>query len=1444
MVTADRTGAAPKSGVARLPSQRAEHITPLSTRDLTADEVRDSLWLATRLWRDNDAEPGAQEPPDGREPPQDDGLSGEPVGRGDLSDPVPVAEKAVGRSTTTSEGRIELGDGQQPAEQAWPAPPALPQPRQLFQALRPMTRRFPSPWQKIPHEEATAIRAAQDGLWVIEWQNAPGRRFEVALVVDSSASMELWRQTAHEFRKLLAHLGAFRDIRTYLMDTTAPWLAGKPLRTEGAQGRACHWRDLLDPTGRRIVLVVTDAIGRAWHSGAVDHLLYQWGRTMPVAVVQTMAHRLWAWGGLHARRVRLSAPFPGATNQQLRNGGLGSHPAQRVDGPAMPVPVLGLSADWMSGWARLLNSTGREWVETTAALVRPQSQPQVAAIEPEEPLSPAQRVLRFRTIASVQAFQLAGLLAAAPLSLPLMKLVQQVLMPGSGLSALAEVMLGGLLRRLPASNVRSTPETVSYEFIDGVREELLACGERADTARVARVLDEYAGADVSALRNYRSAMESPDATPDPESSPEAVPYLRVQSAVFRALSGPYHRRARRLRRQLNIVDDDPVTRKPLPPGGSAGEAVLGSDTVTPSSKHPSDTSTSGPMPEEGDVTIAVSGADSGKATTETVSAPQIWGPVPLRNPDFVGRKQLLEQLRQRLTKPGTTAVLPEALHGMGGVGKSHTVVEYIYQHAFEYEVVWWISAEHPAQIRSSFVDLARRLGVPGSSADMAVPSVLEALRRGEPYSRWVLVFDNADRPDDVRPFFPAGAGHIVVTSRNSEWGGFAHAVEVDLFTRTESVELLHRRGGDLDDADADRLADALGDLPLAIEQAAAWRAQTGMPVPEYLMLLEQNRSELLETGATSDYQLPVAAAWNVSLARLREAHPAALQLLQVCAFFGPDPIARSLFSGVRDAPVPEDLADALRDPIKLNRAIREISRYSLAKIDHRNNTIQLHRLVQTVLKNRLSEAEQEDMQHAVHVLLVNGDPGDPGAADHWRSYSELLPHAVMSEAVGCNDRWVRKLVHNLVLYLLNSGDYKGARDLAAQAVETWTRSIGVEDIDTLEITRLYGSALRRLGQVDEAIRLNGATLEVMRQTVGEDHELFLGMLDTVAADRRSLGLFAEELQLQQQVYDRATQILGEDDPATLVYANNLASCLRLMGDFRGALARDMDTLRRRTAVLGDDHLQTFGSRNAHAIDLRETGQYIDAAKLQEQTLVRQREIFGNDHPSTLGAIRNLAVALRKVGRHQEAQIRAEECLVLYRSRLGERHADTATAQMTLSVELRILGNLDSSLQLARAGLRTFQETLGDQHPYSLIAATNMAVISRLRGDLDAARELDETTYAQLRTVFNLDHPFTLTCASNLASDMAVGREHDEARRLGADTFERASRVLGAEHPFTLGVALNLALDMTGGGDESESALLHSKTVARLRRVLGPEHPTTLAASQGVRANLDTDTMQL
>ncbi|MCR3752910.1 FxSxx-COOH system tetratricopeptide repeat protein [Lentzea californiensis] len=1426
----------------------------LSTSGLSYREVRDSLWLAARIHG-----PG----PEPREvPPELGGPISTPSGS---TSETPAPQEEQPRETPEAEpfditgrepaperfqqwtpspetvvftGVADATDRKGRAVSAWPTMPAMPERRAISRALRPLSRRHPSPWQQVVDEEATAIRAAQDGLWIPELTAAPSRRFDVAFVVDTAVAGGIWEHTTREFRAMLEQQGAFRDVRTYFFDTGSAELPDRPLRSEGDAAHDCGF--LVDPTGRRVVLVLTDTIGRAWHSGAMSRALHLWAEHMPVAIVQTLAQRLWSWGGIVTRRMRLRSPAPGVPNKRLRVPGL------TTPGVA-PVPVLGLSAEWMSGWSRLIASPGAQTVETTATLVS--AHPEEVPLEPDddEVLSAEERVLRFRTHASSEGFHLAGLLAATPLSPPLMKLVQRVLLPGSDLSALAEVTLGGLMHRIPSSG--TSAHAVAYEFANGVREELLSTGRRMETARVARVLDDHAGSDIAALRDLRTALDDPAHVLASDVSPENRPYLEVQAAVLRALAGPHAPRAKQLRRALDeflisprptdtSADLDGPSRR-TPDGDEY--VITTSQPKVDTAAEPQETNT----PQGVDQVSAPGTHTPDRERHTSGTQPKIWGSVPLRNPDFVGRTELLEQLQDRLNAAKTTAVLPSTLHGLGGVGKSQTVVEYIHRHATEYDLVWWVPAEQSAQITFSFVELAKRLGVAtAGSADTAVPAVLETLRTYDPAKRWLLVFDNADNPREVRQFFPMGTGHIIVTSRNPEWSGVARSVHVDLFTRAESIELLHRRGGEIDEAEANALAEALGDLPLAVEQAAAWRATTGMQVPEYLELLEQNRPELLDSDEFDDTQVPVVAAvWNVPLDRLRDQHPDALQLLQVCAFFGPEPISQRLFRSVRSAPVPHDLQAALRDPIKLARAVRQISRYSLAKLDHRTNSLQLHRLVQTVLKNSLSPVEQADLRHAAHVLLSNGAPGDPDSTENWPRYAELLPHVLASQAVDCQDEWVRELIDSLVRYLLNTGDLGGARDLAEQAVGSWTETLGEAAPDILKLSLRLAVAMRRLGEIDKAISLNEQTHRLFAESVGEHHESMLEMLDVVAADRRSEGRFREELELQQTVYDRARQLLGEDDPTTLRYAHNLGGCLRLMGDFARARELDEDTLRRRTAVLGADHSQTLGSRNALCVDLRECGYYAEAAQSQDQAMY-DLEKLGPDHPRVIGAKRNLSVALRKAGDHMRAQQLSEDCLDRYRSRHGDTHIDTVTALMNLSTDLRHSGDLEKADEFAQRSYRRFEELRGRRHPYTLIAALNVAVIHRLRGESEQALRIDRQAYADLLEVLDADHPSSLVAATNLASDLAALDRVEEARALSEGALERSRRVLGPEHPSTLALSLNLSIDLEALGEHTAARTLHRQTVTAFQRVLGEDHPATIAAEQYIRANCDTDTMQL
>jgi hypothetical protein len=827
--------------------------------------------------------------------------------------------------------------------------------------------------------------------------------------------------------------------------------------------------------------------------------------------------------------------------------------------------------------------------------------------------------------------------------------------------------------------------------------------------------------------------------------------------------------------------------------------------------------------------------------------PRVWGDIPQRNQDFTGREELLERLHEELGSVRETAVLPEAIHGMGGVGKSQLAIEYVHRFSGEYDLVWWVPAEESGLILTSLTSLAQRLGLDVSpEANSAVPAVKEALSTGQSgYVNWLLVFDNAEEPKDVRQFFPTGgAGKIIVTSRNPEWGRGARPLEVDVFSRSESIQFLTNRNPNLNAENADRLAEALGDLPLAVEQAAAWHSATGMPVEEYLELLEHKRLELLDQEPPPDYRLTVRAAWRLSLEKLRATNLGALQLLQVCSFFAPEPISRRLFAGSPIAPITNELDAALSDTFRLSRAIRDIQRYALAKIDHRNNTLQIHRLIRLVLDDSMDDEQKLKMRHGAHTLLANSDPSDPRRSDTWPAYGALRLHVNASRAVESPDVRVQELIANLARYLYYWGDHAGSEQLATEALRFRRIDRGPDDPHTLALAKWLGWMYFVNGKFPEARDLNRETLTRYRQVFGDEDEGTLDAMWVVATDLLVAGDFAAARDLDAEAVEIGRRVLGHDDPAVLIGTNNLAVSLRLLGDFVDAFELDTDTERRRTLVLGSDDELTMISTNNKHVDMREAGHYLEARHKQEALYKKYVVAFGRDAPSTLRAARTLAVMRRKAGDHSGAIELSQETLERYLRRYDDNYPDAIATALNLAIDFRHANNLAAARRLGEDTVARYLRLFGPKHSYTLSARTNLAIVLRHEGDLQGASAHNRESLAILQETLGADHPVTLICATNLASDLAAGGEVVNAYELDTDTLARSERKLGVDHPSTLACSVNLALDLRqlDRGAEAEKILAH--TMSRLLRVLGERHPATLNALQNIRADCDVDPIPL
>ena len=229
--------------------------------------------------------------------------------------------------------------------------------------------------------------------------------------------------------------------------------------------------------------------------------------------------------------------------------------------------------------------------------------------------------------------------------------------------------------------------------------------------------------------------------------------------------------------------------------------------------------------------------------------PAVWR-VPPRNPRFTGRDGMLAELRRRL-RAGEAALVVQALYGLGGVGKTQLAIEYAHRFAADYDLVWWIDAEQPVLIPDQLAGLAARLDLPAGPTVAATVDRLLAELGGR--DRWLLIFDNAERPQDIADYRPGGAGHVLITSRSPGWGALGGRLEVDVLARAETVALLRARIPALGEELADKLAAELGDLPLAAAQAAGYLEQTDLPPADYLRRFRTRRADLLARGEVVGY---------------------------------------------------------------------------------------------------------------------------------------------------------------------------------------------------------------------------------------------------------------------------------------------------------------------------------------------------------------------------------------------------------------------------------------------------------------------------------------------------------------------------------------------------------------------------------------------------------------
>lgn len=801
------------------------------------------------------------------------------------------------------------------------------------------------------------------------------------------------------------------------------------------------------------------------------------------------------------------------------------------------------------------------------------------------------------------------------------------------------------------------------------------------------------------------------------------------------------------------------------------------------------------------------GSGDDRATVGTPNRePAVWN-VPGRNPHFTGRDEALSSLRRQIAGGSPAVILPVTLHGLGGVGKTQLALEFTYRFKTDYEVVWWVDCEQLELIDASLARLAERMGLQRTSnVPEDARAAREALRCGEPYGRWLLVFDNAAEPDELMPYLPSpgGRGHLLITSRDQAWARVARPFEVDVYARAESIARLTGAVPGLAASDADTIAELIGDLPLAVESAASWLATTGMPANRYCADLEAHTTRVLSLDTPHSYAVPVAAVWTMSLERLRQSEPAAARLLELAAFMSPDGIADELLFSTQMINILQRYDQTVTDALAVGRLLRAAGRLSLLRPDPALHEVRVHRLVQDAVRASLPQIGQGETIHEVHRILAAARPaaeevGDPRT---WPAYARIWPHLVPSLAAQCDEEPVRELMIDRVRFLWKIGEYRRALEFAHPIETLWTS--GVEDTDWLDDERSVSllrrqllrlrseiaNTLRNDGKFREAYRLQSAVYEAQSQMLSDRHHESLRTAGRLAADLRALGDYSGALEMDQRTVKYLQESLSSEHPETLAAANNLAVSLRLNGDIRQAHHLDEAVLAARQTALGPHHPDTLISLGNFGHDQLEAGHYEQSVKLLTQAHALQSETLGDAHPSTLKSATSLSRALRKLGRLTESLTLINETAVLYGTKYGEQNPDAMCCAVELAAALSATGNRIEAIAVIRHALTQFEATLGPEHPYTLMCVNNLGVYLRSQNAADEARALIQHASEGFKARLGIAHPYTCIAAANLANCHTDAHNPQEADRLEREALNHMTASLGDSHPDTMTVKTN------------------------------------------------------
>ena len=629
--------------------------------------------------------------------------------------------------------------------------------------------------------------------------------------------------------------------------------------------------------------------------------------------------------------------------------------------------------------------------------------------------------------------------------------------------------------------------------------------------------------------------------------------------------------------------------------------------------------------------------------------------------------------------------------GMRGSGKTQLAAAVATRCKEEgWPSVAWIHAASRKEIIANLYEVALRFGIDASNnipLEVIVRRLLDQLRSANERNR-LFVFDNVENPDDLRDLIPEGAGvrTLITTPCHLDWDGLGWLrLTVGTFEREQSISFLCEHTGDTHREAANRIADALGDVPAAITQAAATAQQGGYALSGYLDRLshhplESSMSRLEGANYPDAVGIALVMAYEQVLEQLRTKHPQqeriAVSLLDALSLLaasgvpthwllrldGESDAVRDTLSFLKSAAIFQESSDGNKTII--HRLQGHV--YRETYLNDQKKLREARRCAATLLSginvDRLENVEQR--RHETHNLI------EQLLSVTSQDYSQSL----ISEPQ----------VASKLAETLHDATSLGMSQLALCLTDSVTQvcdTLGPHHPRTLSPRNELARAYRDAGRLDKAIALYKQILEDSTRMLGPDHPSTLASRDDLADAYRAAGRLGDAIPLYERIFDDVMRILGPDDLGILASRLNLADVYRDASRLDDAITMYKQNLQDSARILGPDHPDTFTSRSTLAGAYQAAGRLHEAIPLYEQALKDRTRILGPHHPTTLISRNNLAGAYQAAGRLHEAITLHRQTLKDSTRSLGPHHPHTLTSRHNLAGAYRAAGRIEDAEKL-------------------------------------------------------------------------------------------------------------------------------------------------------------------